>query len=58
MADEKAAQQGGSVQSGQLASFRPPQPKPGFKVAPLTLVRRVRRSVGGTVAYLASWWRY
>jgi hypothetical protein len=38
--------------------FRKPQPKPGVNVAPLSLLRRIRRSVGGTVAYLASWWRY
>ena len=38
--------------------FRKPQPKPGVNVAPLWLLRRIRRSVGGTVAYLASWWRY
>jgi len=38
--------------------FRPPQPKPGLRVTPPSGLRRMRRSVGGTVAYLASWWRY
>lgn len=38
--------------------FRPPQPKPGLQVTPPSALRRMRRSIGGTVAYLASWWRY
>lgn len=38
--------------------FRPPQPKPGLRVTPPSALRRLRRSIGGTVAYLASWWRY
>jgi hypothetical protein len=38
--------------------FRAPQPKPGLNIAPPTGLRKMRRSIGGTVAYLASWWRY
>jgi hypothetical protein len=40
------------------SGFRAPQPKPGLNIAPPSFFRRLRRSVGGTVAYLASWWRY
>ena len=40
------------------ASFRLPQPKAGLQVENPGLLRRLRRSIGGTVAYLASWWRY
>ena len=29
-----------------------------IRSAKLGLVRRIRRSLGGAVAYLASWWRY
>ena len=44
--------------TGSDAEFRPPRPKVGLYVAPPSLLRRLRRSIGGTVAYLASWWRY
>jgi hypothetical protein len=37
---------------------RRPQPKPGLRVKKHSTLRRMRRSVGGTIAYLASWWRY
>ena len=40
------------------SSFRAPQPKPGVRVVPPSFLRRLRRSIGGTIAYLASWWRY
>jgi hypothetical protein len=40
------------------SSFRLPRPKPGLQVQNPGLFRRLRRSIGGTVAYLASWWRY
>jgi hypothetical protein len=40
------------------AAFRPPQPKPGLQIAPLSFFRKLCRSLGGRVAYLASWWRY
>jgi hypothetical protein len=43
---------------GSPASFRAPRPKPGLNIAPPSFFRRLFRSVGGTVAYLASWWRY
>ena len=38
--------------------FRAPRPKPGLQIQPPGLFRKLRRSIGGTVAYLASWWRY
>lgn len=38
--------------------FRAPQPKPGLNLAAPKGLRKMRRSIGGTVAYLASWWRY
>jgi hypothetical protein len=44
--------------SGSSALFRAPQPKPGLNIAPPSFFRRLRRSIGGTIAYLASWWRY
>jgi len=44
--------------TGSDAGFRPPRPKVDLHVAPPSLLRRLRRSIGGTVAYLASWWRY
>jgi len=55
-AQNNAKQEG----TGDLAAsgFRAPQPKPGLNIAPPSFFRRLRRSVGGTVAYLASWWRY
>ena len=40
------------------SSFRAPRPKSGLQIQPPGLLRRLRRSIGGTVAYLASWWRY
>jgi hypothetical protein len=44
--------------TGSDAGFRPPRPKPGLHVTPPSFLRQLRRSIGGTVAYLASWWRY
>jgi hypothetical protein len=44
--------------AGNKPAFRPPQPKPGLNIQPPGLIRRIRRSIGGTIAYLASWWRY
>ena len=44
--------------AGSDPGFRPPRPKVGLYIAPPSLLRRLRRSIGGTVAYLASWWRY
>ena len=40
------------------SGFRLPQPKPGLNVPPPGTLGRIRRLVGGTLAYLASWWRY
>ncbi|HZP61778.1 MAG TPA: hypothetical protein VFB28_00045 [Terriglobales bacterium] len=46
------------VVQNQNSSFRAPQPKPGLNIQQPGFFRRLRRSIGGTVAYLASWWRY
>jgi len=47
-----------AVPAPPVTAFRAPRPKPGLNVAPPGFFRRLRRSIGGTVAYLASWWRY
>jgi len=43
---------------GMPKPFATPTPKPGLQIATPSPLRRLRRSLGGTVAYLASWWRY
>jgi hypothetical protein len=45
--------------NGKPASeFRAPRPKAGLNIKAPSALRRMRRSIGGTIAYLASWWRY